>query len=246
MLCIVKSFTVKKEGGYMKFVVDERVGSVLGVDAIVGAILTDVDIDAPLSESMEDEIKEVTEMALNISEETIADNEILEGYREKTRQIGRSLKRYPPSAEALINNMKRRGEMPRIKSLIDIYNVGSLKSMLSIGAHDLDAFEGPLRFTFADEKDSFTPVGGGSKPVHEGDFVYRDDKGIAAYLDARDADDYKIVDDTKNVLLIIQGNSKTSAEMRENMLKEICDNIKEICGGEFRIFSVKPGEEKEV
>ena len=230
----------------MKLIIDERVGSILGVDAIVAALLKDVDIDAPMPEKFEDEIKEVTDMAMNISEESIADNEVLQGYRDKTIAIGRSLKRYPPSAEALINNIKRRGSMPRIMSLIDIYNIGSLKSMLSIGAHDADAITGPLRFTFADESDSFTPVGGGSKPVHKGDFVYRDDKAIVAYLDARDADAYKIVDNTKNVLLVIQGNANTSAEMREKVLKEICENIQEVCGGEYEIFSVKPGEEKEI
>lgn len=230
----------------MKFIVDERVGSILGVDAIVLALLKNVDIDATLPEKYEEEIRDITEKVLNISDETLKENEILEGYREKTRQIGRSLKRYPPSAEALINNMKRRQEMPRIKTLIDIYNIGSLKSMLSIGAHDADSFEGPIRFTFTEEADSFTPVGGGSKPVHAGDFVYRDDKGIVAYLDARDADDYKIVDTTKNVLLVIQGNSKTSREFREEVLGEICKNIQEVCGGEYKIFSVEPNKELEI
>lgn len=230
----------------MKIIVDEKVGTILGVDAIVAALLKDVDINAKMPQKFEDEIKEITDRVINISDESINNNIVLQGYREKTIAIGRSLKRYPPSAEALINNIKRRGSMPRIMTLIDIYNIGSLKSMLSIGAHDADVFKGPLRFTFAEETGEFTPVGGGSKPVHKGDYIYRDDNAIVAYLDARDAEDYKITEKTKNVLLIIQGNANTSCEMRKKELSEICKNIKEVCGGEYQIFSIKPGEEKEI
>ncbi|SHH10859.1 B3/B4 domain-containing protein (DNA/RNA-binding domain of Phe-tRNA-synthetase) [Anaerosphaera aminiphila DSM 21120] len=230
----------------MEFIVDEKVKSVLGVDAIVGALLTNVDIDAELPQKFEDEIKDLTEYAMDVTPEMLEENPVLEGYREKIRQIGRSLKRYPPSAEALINNMKKRQSMPRINSLIDLYNIGSLKSMLSIGAHDADSFTGPIRFVFTEEADSFVPVGGGTKPVHVGDFVYRDDNAIAAYLDARDADGFKIKEDTKNVLLVIQGNKNTSAEMRMEVLEEICENIKEVCGGDYKIFEAKAGQKTEI
>ncbi|EFI41908.1 MULTISPECIES: B3/4 domain-containing protein [Peptoniphilus] len=230
----------------MKFIVDEKIRSVLGVDAIVGALLENVNLNAALPLKYEDEIKYLTDRALDVTEQMLEENEVLEGYREKIRAIGRSLKRYPPSAEALINNIKRRGAMPRINSLIDLYNMGSLKSMLSIGAHDADSFKGAIRFTFTDKTESFVPVGGGTKPVHEGDFVYRDDEKIAAYLDARDAEDFKIVEDTKNVLLIIQGNQNTSTEMRMKVLDEICKSIKEVCGGSYKIFAAPAGEETEI
>ena len=37
--------------------------------------------------------------------------------------------------------------MPHINSIVDIYNVETLKSFLAIGGHDLDKIQEPLEFT---------------------------------------------------------------------------------------------------
>lgn len=227
----------------MKFKVDEKLESKLNIDGILLAVLEDIDLNAQMPEKFEKEIDELTQKAKDITDEMLSQNQILEGYRDKIRAIKRSLKRYPPAGEALVNNIKRRGEFPRINTLVDLYNMGAFKSMLSIGAHDLDSFTGDLRFEFVEQADSFTAVGGGSKPVHVGDYVYRDEEQIVAYLDARDAEDFKVLDTTKNVLLVIQGNSNTSLDFREEILEEICQNIKEVCGGDYKIYRALPGQE---
>ena len=68
-------------------------------------------------------------------------------------KVGRSIKKNPPTVLALIRNIQHRGALPQINSIIDIYNVESLKSFLAIGGHDLDKIEGPIEFTVSQRDD---------------------------------------------------------------------------------------------
>ena len=62
--------------------------------------------------------------------------------------------------------------------------------------------------------------------MSETDYVYCDSKGIAAWLDVRDGENYKFDDNTKNAIFIIQGNENTSVEMRLEALARIESDLK--------------------
>jgi DNA/RNA-binding domain of Phe-tRNA-synthetase-like protein len=224
----------------MKIEVDKRY-LLFGLMNIVGAILHNVNVKNVLSPKIEQRIQEQQNKALKYDETVIKNNKILEGYRAMIRKSGRSLKKYPPTAEALINNIKDRGHMPRINSIVDIYNMEVISNFLSIGAHDYDKISQTLCFTFAEGEEIFYPIGGGEKRTVRGDFLYRDENDILAYLDARDSELYKISEETKYVILIVQGNANTSKEYRENSLKQIVEQIIDNCGGQYEMFSVDCG-----
>ena len=63
------------------------------------------------------------------------------------------------------------------------------------------------------------------KHVAPTDYVYRDEKGILAWLDVRDSDLYKFDDSTKNAIFIIQGNAHTSIQMRLEALERIHQDL---------------------
>ena len=65
------------------------------------------------------------------------------------KEVGRSVKKNPPTILALIKNIQSRGFLPTINSVIDIYNVECLRSFLAIGGHDLDKIQGPIEFTIS-------------------------------------------------------------------------------------------------
>ena len=76
------------------------------------------------------------------------------------------------------------------------------------------------------------------------DYVYRDDKGILAWLDIRDSDLYKFDDDTKDAIFIIQGNANTSVEMRLEALKRIQSDLKECMPDmKFEALVIKQAED---
>ena len=165
--------------------------------------------------------------ALQCDVDEVLNNPITQGYADLLKSVGRSIKKYPPTVPAFIRNIQRRGSMPHINSVIDIYNVESLHSLLAIGGHDLDKIDGQITFTVAKEAGVFLPISSTEKQVAETDYVYRDPKGIIAWLGVRDGENYKFDDGTKNAIFIIQGNANTSIDLRVEALKRIQSDLAE-------------------
>lgn len=118
--------------------------------------------------------------------------------------------------------------MPHINSIVDIYNLESLRSAIATGGHDLDKVNGDVIVTVSGREDSFTAIGGSQKHVEPTDFIYCDDNGILAYLDVRDSELYKMSDDTHNVFFVMQGNENTSVEYRLEAMRRIEADLRQV------------------
>ena len=210
----------------MKFIIDKSIVA-LGINNVVIGIAKNIDPQAPLSDSFLKKQKKMEEWALQCDVEAVSNNPITQGYADMLQNVGRSIKKYPPTVPAFIRNIQRRGSMPHINSVIDIYNAESLHSLLAIGGHDLDKIDGLIEFTVNKEDGSFLPISSTEKHVAETDYVYRDAKGIIAWLGVRDGEQYKFDDGTKNAIFIIQGNANTSVEIRVEALKRIQSDLAE-------------------
>ena len=101
--------------------------------------------------------KEVEEWALQCNVDEVIQHPFIQGYIELMQKVGRSIKKNPPTIPAFIRNIQHRGSMPHINSIVDIYNVETLKSFLAIGGHDLDKIQEPLEFTVSQKEDTFLP-----------------------------------------------------------------------------------------
>ncbi|QAT42351.1 B3/B4 domain-containing protein [Aminipila luticellarii] len=214
----------------MNFILNESLVN-LGIHDIVIAVVEGTDSSVTLPDKILELLKSREERALALQPDELDENPVIAGYRNLVQKIGRSAKKNPPTAESLIKNIQRRGSMPRINTIVDIYNTETLQSYLSIGAHDLDKIEFPIEFTVSHREDIFYPIMAPEKKVADYDFIYRDQKGILAYLDCRDSELYKIEENTTKVLFVIQGNQNTSVEYRKNALERICESLKEITPG---------------
>ena len=199
----------------------------LGITSVVIGVAKNIDPHAKLSDSFLKKQKKMEEWALQCDVDEVVNNPITQGYADLLKSVGRSIKKYPPTVPAFIRNIQRRGSMPHINSVIDIYNVESLHSLLAIGGHDLDKIDGQLTFTVAKEAGVFLPISSTEKQVAETDYVYRDPKGIIAWLGVRDGENYKFDDGTKNAIFIIQGNANTSVDLRVEALKRIQSDLAE-------------------
>lgn len=224
----------------MKIVVDQSMTK-LGIQHIVVGMARNVDPAAVLSASFRHKQEQMQEWALHCDQTAVIEHPVIQGYMELLQKVGRSVKKNPPTALALIHNIQHRGFIPHINSIIDIYNVESLRSLLAIGGHDLDKIEEPIVFTVAGKEDVFLPISSTEKHVAETDYIYRDAKGIMAWLDVRDGENYKFDEHTKNALFIMQGNMNTSIEMRVEALQHIQADMAECMPDmqfEIRIFTV--------
>ena len=107
----------------------------LGLSHIAFATVRGMDPQASLPNEYQPLLDAMCQWALNADELQLETQPVLQGYLELIRQIGRSPKKFPPSARALIDIIKRRGQFPRILPVVDIYNVTALSSCLSLGVH---------------------------------------------------------------------------------------------------------------
>ena len=212
-----------------------------GIDTVVVGIAKNVDPQAVLPAAFLEKKQVMEEWALQCQLEEVAESAVVTGYTDLLQKVGRSIKKNPPTILALIRNIQHRGSLPQINSIIDIYNVECLRSYLAIGGHDLDKVEGPIEFTISQREDLFFPILSSEKHVAPTDPVYRDQKGVLAWLDVRDSDLYKFDETTKNALFVIQGNQETSVEMRLEALERIHRDLASCMPNlEFEKFLVTP------
>ena len=230
----------------MKIIVDKSIAD-LGKKTIVLAIAKHVNPSASLSENFLAKQKEMEEWALQCDAEEALKNPVNQGYVDSISAVGRSTKKNPPTAVALIQNIKRRGSIPHINSIVDIYNVESLRSFLAIGGHDYDKIDEEICFTVSKKEDVFYPILAPEKYVAETDYVYKDKKGIMAWIDVRDGENYKFDENTKNAIFIIQGNANTSVAMRLEALERIRKDMAECMPEmEFQSYVVEEGKDAEI
>ena len=210
----------------MKIIINKSIAA-LGIKSVVIAIAKNVNPNAKLSDSFLKKQKKMEEWALNCNIDEVFNHPVIQGYKDLLQSVGRSVKKNPPTVPALIRNIQHRGSIPCINSIIDIYNVEALNSFLAIGGHDFDKIHDYIEFTVSEREDIFLPILSTEKHVAKTDYVYRDKKGILAWLDVRDGENYKFDDKTKNAIFIIQGNLNTSVEMRMEALKRIQNDLAE-------------------
>lgn len=208
----------------MKFRLDDSLKT-LGIERIVVATVHGLDTLAALPEQLETELQQIEAAVLKQSLESLEDNQVVQGYYEMIQKIKRSKKKYPSTVEALIKNVQRRESLPRINSVVDLYNLEALTSYFSIGAHDLRKITFPIEFTVSGREDVFHPIMSSEKKVMPFDYLYRDQNGVLAYLDCRDSEDYKLDEQTTDAIFVIQGNAYTSTESRVEALERFIKKL---------------------
>ncbi|MBI2037619.1 MAG: tRNA ligase [Candidatus Magasanikbacteria bacterium] len=163
------------------------------------------------------------------------DDPVLEGFRDLHTKVGRSNRDYVASPEGLRWSFLERGRFPHINTLVDIYNLISLKTGLALGAHDIDKVQGniTLRLTKGDEV--FIPLGK-TEPttIFPGEYGYVDDENnVICRLEVLQVEPTKVSTNSKDIFVIIEGNVKTSPKYVENAAKEVCELITKFCGGTY-------------
>jgi DNA/RNA-binding domain of Phe-tRNA-synthetase-like protein len=98
------------------------------------------------------------------------DHPHLVAWREAFRAFGAKPKRYQCSAEALI----RRGDLPSINRLVDLYNAVSVTHAVPVGGEDIDGVVGTVRLRFAGGGELFD----GGDPPKVGEVVWADEAGV--------------------------------------------------------------------
>jgi DNA/RNA-binding domain of Phe-tRNA-synthetase-like protein len=178
------------------------------------------------------QVEQATRLA--IGETPLGDVPDLGIWREVYRQFGVKKTSFRSSVERLVKKVRQGDELPRINTLVDIYNLISLRYHMPVGADDLDKLVSPVMYRFARPDDTFIALGdpnGANDPPLPGEVVYADGQRVMCrrwnwYQDARSA----ISVETKRALINVEAIDPTTGAQVEVATAALADLLAEVCG----------------
>jgi len=164
--------------------------------------------------------------------ESLKDQHTFRAYRDFFWKVGIDPTKNRPAAEALIRRILGGRPIRNINSLVDAYNLASIKSRIALATFDAGKLEGDLLMRFAEEGDQFWGIGM-EKPLilKGGEIVVTDGKKLIAVYPYRDADNTKVTEETKNITIIVCGAPGISEEELEFASQVALEYILRFCDG---------------
>ena len=138
--------------------------------------------------------------------QTVKDAPNLRAYRDFFWRVGIDPTKIRPAAEALIRRILADKPIPNINTLVDAYNLASIKTEIALAAFDLRHLVGHLTMRKARAGESFLGIGMGQAMQLKGDeIVVADEEKLIAVYPYRDADSSKVTESTRNLMLMTCG-----------------------------------------
>ena len=119
---------------------------------------------------------------------------------------------------------------------MNLYNIVILDSRLPVFIHDSDKIKGEVTLKLATDNESYINKNNEEKNVKKNEYIYKDKQGIIQRLETEQSRTTIVNKDTKNILIIIEGNEETSAEYLIEVASEIIDLITTYCSGKVKII----------
>jgi len=138
--------------------------------------------------------------------DSVKDHPTFRAYRDFFWSIKIDPTKIRPAAEALIRRILAGKTLPSINTLVDAYNLASIKSRIALATFDADKLEGDLLMRFAEEGERFYGIGM-EKPLilKGGEIVVSNEEKLVAIYPYRDADNTKVTEETENVTIVVCG-----------------------------------------
>ena len=193
---------------------------------------------AELEKLREEIVKQVRE---RYDLESLKDLPTFRAYRNFFWRAGIDPTKNRPAAEALIRRILRGRPIPQINTLVDAYNLASIKTEVALAAFDLAKLKGSLLMRQSEKGEVFLGIGM-KKPMvlRGGEIVVSDDTGLVAVYPHRDAENSKVTEATKDVILMVCGVPHLKGEVLSKAAKVASEYIIRFCGGEEKAFQGPP------
>ena len=156
----------------------------------------------------------------------------IQAFRAVYRAVGANPNRHVPACQRLLELAWTRRDLPRVNSLVDLYNLVSVDNLLSVGAHDLGRVRLPIRLAITPQDETFTPLGSTAvSRAKQGEFVYLDATGrVICRLDHVQAEFSKITTETISAVVILQGTRAHDPARVAEASRALIDLARQHCG----------------
>jgi DNA/RNA-binding domain of Phe-tRNA-synthetase-like protein len=160
----------------------------------------------------------------------VKDQPTFRAYRDFFWKNGIDPTKIRPAAEALIRRILAGKPLPCINTLVDAYNLASIKSGIALATFDADKLEGNIFMRFAKEGEQFVGIGM-EKPLilKGGEIVVSDETKLIAVYPYRDADNTKVTQQTRNISMVVCGVPGITEDLLENASRVVLDYINRFC-----------------
>jgi DNA/RNA-binding domain of Phe-tRNA-synthetase-like protein len=171
--------------------------------------------------------------------ETLKDDPIVRAYRDFYWKLDVDPTKTRPSGEALLRRVLHGDGFPNISTVVDAYNLASMKTIVPISGFDADRLNLPLQFRFAGSGEAFMGIGM-SKLLFLTDkmLVLGDARQALCIYPYRDCDYTKITLQTRNVMIIGYGTPAMTDQQLKWTVETTLLYIKEVADGEVEMTKV--------
>jgi lysyl-tRNA synthetase class 2 len=158
-------------------------------------------------------------------------------WRAVYKKFGAKPKEYPSSIENLLRRVLKGEQIRHINTLVDIYNIISLKYFLPVGGEDLAKITGNVELTIATNNEPVALLLGEkeARPPHPGEVIYKDEiSAICRRWNWKEAERTKLTKNTEEAFMVIEGLPPVNKDLMQLALTNFIELIKKYCGGEIK------------
>ncbi|MFD3463792.1 B3/4 domain-containing protein [Nocardia fluminea] len=185
------------------FTIEQPVSD-LGIQAIA-FVVSGIAVPAETSPELDYELTTSEKSLLEKTDpKTLKTMPALRDFRALHSAIGKAAKSEIAAPETLLRLLHKNGRLPRINSLVDIYNLVSAETQLALGAHDLPMISGDVRLAMTTGTELFIPLGTTAPvAIPAGEYAYLDGHEVLCRLEVRQCEKTKATPQTRDCLFII-------------------------------------------
>ncbi|MGA9388470.1 MAG: phenylalanine--tRNA ligase beta subunit-related protein [Candidatus Bathyarchaeia archaeon] len=171
--------------------------------------------------------------------ETLKNDPTVRAYRDFYWKLNIDPTKTRPASEALLRRVLHGYELPSISTVVDAYNLASMKTIIPISGFNSDRLNPPFQVRFATNGEVFTGIDM-SKPATLTDktLVLTDEKQVLCVYPYRDSDHSKITLQTHNVLIIAYGSPGITEKQLRNAVETSLSYIEQTSQGEITMTKV--------
>jgi DNA/RNA-binding domain of Phe-tRNA-synthetase-like protein len=165
------------------------------------------------------------------------ENEFITAWDEAHRKFDSNPNKFPPSIKSLIKRIQKGGGFPFINSVVALFNYISIKYLIPCGGDDINTVKGNLKVAFAEGNENFIGLGSdeNESPV-PGEVIYFDDEDknvMCRRWNWRNSSFTKITEDTKKIVINIDGIDPVPRETIEEARDELAELLEKECNAKI-------------
>ncbi len=179
----------------------------------------------------------------------LAEHQHIIPWRNAYKKFGAKPKKHLSSIENLVQRILKRQSLRSINTLVDLYNVISLRYLIPAGGEDLDTIDGNIELTIAGDHEKPVVLLGDqqARTPQSGEVIYKDNNGaICRRWNWKEADRTKLTKDTRDAFLVLEALPPVKKEILEIALHELAWLIEKYCGGSVTVALLDEDNQQEV